>query len=570
MSTGAGSVDVLVVGAGPVGLALACDLLRQGVSCRVIDVLDAPVIYSKAAVVHARTMEIFESLGVTDAAIERAKIIHGLSVYAQGKRVVHTIVDQMDSPFPHVYGLSQHDTEEILGARFTAAGGTLERQVRLETLTQDEQGVSATLLHTQGARENLRARFLVGCDGAHSTVRHAIELPFEGAPYEENVVQTDAVVKWPRQMEDDEIVVFLAPDGPIACFPFFKDGRYRVLKLYVGEAPTSEPTLQTFQQMMETQLPGVQVTDPAWITSFRLHHRLVQHYRVGRVFLAGDAAHIHSPAGGQGMNTGIQDAHNLGWKLALVARGIARPELLDSYEAERRPVAQELLQGTDLATRAMEQVVKFRSPLAVGLRNGFMSLVSKLDFVRANLTSSLSMLNRNYRHSPIVAQHRIPLWRASMKANTDSELPSLVAWTAFGSAPEPGDRAPDASFSADTQGATRLFQLMNPTRFMLLLFDGEASTEEGYRNLADISRRVRQRCGDAVSPYVIVPRAQAPESAHLEGPVVVDADKVLHTRYGAQAECLYLIRPDGYIAYRSQPADGDKLLSYLDTLFASR
>ncbi len=225
MSTGAGNVDVLVVGAGPVGLALACDLLRQGVSCRVIDVLDAPVIYSKAAVVHARTMEIFESLGVTDAAIERAKIIHGLSVYAQGKRVVHTIVDQMDSPFPHVYGLSQHDTEEILGARFAATGGTLERQVRLETLTQDEQGVSATLLHTQGARENLRARFLVGCDGAHSTVRHAIQLPFEGAPYEENVVQTDAVVKWPRQMEDDEIVVFLAPDGPIACFPFFKDGR---------------------------------------------------------------------------------------------------------------------------------------------------------------------------------------------------------------------------------------------------------------------------------------------------------------------------------------------------------
>jgi hypothetical protein len=218
----------------------------------------------------------------------------------------------------------------------------------------------------------------------------------------------------------------------------------------------------------------------------------------------------------------------------------------------------------------MEQVVKFRSPLAVGLRNGFMSLVSKLDFIRTNLTSSISMLNRNYRHSPIIAQHRIPLWRANVTAHADSELPSLTAWTAFGAAPDPGDRAPDVAFAAGTQGPTRLFQLLSPTKYLLLLFDGEASTEGGYRKLADIVSRVRQRCGDAVTSYVVVPMAQAPESAHLEGPVVVaDANKVLHTRYGARAECLYLIRPDGYIAYRSQPADGDKLLSYLDTIFAT-
>jgi peroxiredoxin len=180
------------------------------------------------------------------------------------------------------------------------------------------------------------------------------------------------------------------------------------------------------------------------------------------------------------------------------------------------------------------------------------------------------MLNRNYRHSPSVAQHRIPLWRASMTASADSELPSLAAWTAFGSAPEPGDRAPDVSFAADSQGRTRLFQLLSPAQYLLLLFDGEASTEGGYRNLAEIVRRVRQRCGDAVSSYVVVPMAQALESAHLEGPVVADPDKALHARYGAKAECLYLIRPDGYIAYRSQPADGDRLLAYLDTLFASR
>ena len=181
-------IDVLIVGAGPVGLALGCGLVQKGVSCRIIDSLDAPVVYSKAAVIHARTMEFLETLGVAEAVIERAKIIHGLSVYADGKRVVHSVLDQIDSPFPHIYGVSQHDTEAVLSQKLAAGGVTIERSLRLTSFTQDPDGVSASLLRADGSAHSVRARWLIGCDGAHSTVRHGLNLEFAGAAYEERIV----------------------------------------------------------------------------------------------------------------------------------------------------------------------------------------------------------------------------------------------------------------------------------------------------------------------------------------------------------------------------------------------
>ncbi len=565
------NLDVLIVGAGPVGLSLGCELLRHGLTCRVIDMLDAPVIYSKAAVVHARTMEIFAKLDIAEAIRKRATLIHGISAYAEGQRVSHVVLDEIESPFPHIYGVSQHDTEAILTQRLIELGGTVERSLRLASFTQDAAGVCATLVHKDGQTQTVQAAWLVGCDGAHSTVRHALNLAFEGAPYEEKLIQTDVRVDWPRHVEKDEILIFLAPDGPIACFPFFQDGRYRVIKIYTDKAPEGEPSLSTFQQALEAQLPEVRLSDPAWIIGFRIHHRLAEHFGIGRVFLAGDAVHVHSPTGGQGMNTGIQDAHNLAWKLALVARGRALPSLLDSYEAERRPIAKELLRGTDLATRAVEQVVKLRHPLALSLRNGFMSLMSRLDFVRSNVTRSISMLARNYRQSPIVAEHRQPLWKSHVRDNFDSELPSLAAWSAFGNGPEPGDRAPNISLhDGSGKGPADLYAVLVAQQHTLLLFDGEASTAEGYANLAQIAERVQKHFGDLIASYLVVPHKELPASAAWQGNVLIDGEKALHERYGARSECLYLIRPDGHIAYRSQPAAADKLFEYLSTLYVAQ
>lgn len=563
-------IDVLVVGAGPTGLFLACELVGRGLSCRLIDTLTEPVTYSKAAVVHARTMEIFESLGVAGAVIARSKIIHGVSVYAGQKRVVHATLDEVDSPFPFIHGISQHDTEIVLTEHLGTLGGTIERSVTLESFAQDDQRVTSTVRHSDGHTETIRSRWIVGCDGAHSTVRHTLGIAFEGAPYEERVIQTDARVGWPRVVDDDEIIVFLTPTGPVACFPFFADGRYRVLKMFTSEPPEAEPTIETFQALMNTVLPETTVTDPEWIVSFKVHHRLAARYKVGRAFLLGDAAHIHSPAGGQGMNTGLQDAHNLAWKLALVAHRRAHPSLVDTYETERRPIARELLRGTDTATRGAGAVVRFRNPVAVGLRNGFMSLVSRLDFVRSRFSQTLSMLDRSYRDSPIVSQYRSSVWASKIVADTESESPGLSAWSRFASAPQPGDRAPDVRFtSTESDGPTRLFALLDRHRHTLLLFDGEVASQAGYRNMALLVEKVGERFGDVVTALLVIPRPSAPEGASLVTTVVLDAERALHDRYGARAECLYLVRPDGHIAYRSQPVDAGHLLRYLDTIFTS-
>jgi hypothetical protein len=221
--------------------------------------------------------------------------------------------------------------------------------------------------------------------------------------------------------------------------------------------------------------------------------------------------------------------------------------------------------------RAAGKVVPLRHPLALSLRNGLMSLVSSLDFVRHNMAQAVSMVDRNYRGSSVVAQHREPIWRANVIPRRESEVPDLAAWSAFGSGPEPGDRAPDVIYElANTDTPARLYKRLDPTRHTLLLFDGEAATEGGYRNLRGIAERVAARCGDAVTSILVSPQPQLPDSAGWSGSLIRDEAQCIHQRYGARAECLYLIRPDGHIAYRSQPADGEKLLAYLDTLFTPR
>jgi hypothetical protein len=312
--------------------------------------------------------------------------------------------------------------------------------------------------------------------------------------------------------------------------------------------------------------------------AFRIHHRRTDRYRAERAFIAGDAAHIHSPVGGQGMNTGIQDAYNLAWKLALVHRGDAPDALLDSYETERRGVAKALLATTDAATRGMERMSGLRHPLAVGLRNQLMSLVTSLSFVRSRALASASMLEINYRDSPIVRQDRSSVWQAQLLSSPASEQPGLGDWAAFGEGPAPGDRAPDAPIVPASPGPDggsapkppareHLFDILRGTRHTLLLFDGAAATEEGYRNLERIGQRVRERRGSLIEVHVVVPLAAPPAALRWDGSVICDGESALHRRYGARSECLYLVRPDGYVAYRCQPADGDRLEAYLATIF---
>ena len=557
------SLDVLVVGAGPTGLTMASELLRHGLTCRLVEELAAPVTFSKAAVVHSRTMEVFDDMGVAGAIAAGARPIHGFNAFANGKRVVQVAFKGADSRFPYPSGISQQETERALTQHFSSQGGVIEREKRLIALTDHSAGVTATL----ASGETIEASWVVGCDGAHSVVRKRMGCTFEGSAYEEHLIQADVRVEIPGAPIDDEILAYLHEDGPVLLFPLFQDGRYRLVALQAAGMAVLEPTLELFQQILDARGPkGAKVSDPAWMIGFNIHHRRSSGYRRGHIFLAGDAAHIHSPVGGQGMNTGIQDAYNLAWKLALVARGVAHETLVDSYEQERAPVAKALLESTDLAMHGVGAIANLRNPIATALRNQLISFVTKLPFVQERAVEVLSMLTVGYRESPIVRQDRVAPWRTSVFASQDSEHPSLGDWAAFGEAPGPGERAVDATLGGN-DGHANLYELFRGTRHVALLFDGAVASSEGYGHLDGVGSRLQERLGQWVDVHLVVPRSAAPEHLALQCSVILDPGGAAHRRYGARSECLYLVRPDGYIAYRSQPVDEARLLAYLAMIF---
>jgi hypothetical protein len=299
---------------------------------------------------------------------------------------------------------------------------------------------------------------------------------------------------------------------------------------------------------------------------FRIHTRMVDAFRIGSVFLAGDAAHIHSPAGGHGMNTGIQDAYNLAWKLALVARGRARPSLLDSYHAERHPIAKGILSETDRQTR----MVLWQNPLAQDAVTQLFALISKIAPLRQRAVTDALEVSFNYRQSPIVAEHRSCLFDARLLRTNATESASVGDWLDFQTAPQPGDHAPDVVLSAEAArgaAASTLFELLRGPAHTLLLFDGRAATEEGYASLSRIARRVEERWGKLVRVHVVVPSGERPHALDESASVLLDTNGALHARYGAGAESLYLVRPDGYVAFRSQPAEESALMAYMESIF---
>lgn len=560
--------DVLIIGAGPVGLTMACELIRHGLTCRIVDQNDAPSVFSKAQIVHARTLEVFEDMGIVEEALSQGKKVNAFSIFNQKMAPVADLqIAGIDSHYPYFLSLSQRHTELLLAKHLAHLGVAIERQVKLESLEQDLEGVTAQLRHPDGRLEQVRTAWLSGCDGSHSTVRKLLNLPFEGSTYEQRIIQADVRVDWPMDVPDDQVTAFVSPDGPIGGFPLPGSHRYRLLAFLQPDAPQYPLELGTFQTLMDQRGPtGTVVSDPAWIVDFRFHCRMVPEYRCQRVFLSGDAAHIHSPAGGQGMNMGIQDVYNLAWKLALVHRGLAQPSLLDSYHAERHPVAAATLHMTDIATRGMGTVMMLRNPMAQAFRNQVVGFISGLGMVQTKVSQILSMVETAYPESPIVAQDRPSAWKTDLFADRSTESPSLSDWWAFGEGPEPGSRAPDVPL-AGSQGPARLHELFHGTQHTLLLLDGAAPTVEGYRKLQGISDAIQQRFGSRFHTHLLIPGQRPPASFDWRGSVVNDTDGTIHRRFGARSESLYIIRPDGHVAYRSQPAELESLLRYLNRIF---
>jgi 2-polyprenyl-6-methoxyphenol hydroxylase-like FAD-dependent oxidoreductase len=338
------TTDVLIVGAGPTGLALAVSLAARGHDVTVVDAQAEGANTSRAAVVHARTLEALEPYGVSERLA--AEGIHAPRFTVRDRdRVLLTIpFDTIPSDYPYTLMVSQAVTEAVLLERLTELGGRVLRPHRLTSLGQDDEGVTAMF----AGGDELRARYLVAADGMHSTVREQAGIGFIGSQYGESFVLAD--VRLDGAVPDDEAVLYFSPEGVLVVAPL-PGGAHRIVAT-VAEAP-ERPDAELVQDLLDARGPAARrtiVDEVLWGSRFLVHHRIADRYRAGRVLLAGDAAHVHSPAGGQGMNTGITDAVTLGDVLARVLDG-GSADLLDEYGAVRRPVARQVVAFTDRMTR---------------------------------------------------------------------------------------------------------------------------------------------------------------------------------------------------------------------------
>ena len=532
--------DVIIIGAGPTGLVLSLDLVRRGVPHRLIDKHAAPTVESRALVVSSRTMEVLDDLGVVDDALTRGRPVAGLSMMSKRRtaRIDLARMPDFGTRYPYVFGLPQSETEAVLNAELARRGRAPERSVSFTAYRETEAGVVVTLTHEDGRREEVAARYLVGCDGARSAVRAASGIPFPGMTYEDECFIADARVDW--DLPDGELRVCPSAEGMLAFFPLPGERHYRVLSIHPAPLGTRgadlpPPTQEQFQERVSSMSPlPVALHDVAWLTRYRLHRRGVPTYRKGRVILAGDAAHIHSPIGGQGMNTGIQDAYNLGWKLALVLAGRADESLLQTYNDERHRIGELLLGGTDrafsfIAARGqIARVVREHlAPQLAGLMIGTLP-------AQQLLLGFLSQLRINYRKSPLSRDSR----------GQGAPRKGLSA----------GDRAPNAAVTSASAPAIKdLVDAWRGPEHALLLFVGDGDSQAIQ---AVASKLAAAYPAELLRIHVIAP---APSG----DAVLVDATGEAARRYAVTSPCAYLLRPDKYIGYRSDSVDSTALLAEL-------
>src|SRR6266851_2898399 len=395
-------VDVLISGAGPVGLTMANELTRYGISVRIVDKTAERTDKSKALVLWSRTLELFDHAGYVDPFLAAGMQAHGAQM-SNGRDVIARIsLDDIDSPYHYALMIPQSDTERVLEEQLAKRGVKVERTVGLESFTDQGNQVQAVLRKASGESETLTADWLVGCDGAHSAVRHGLGFTFDGTTQPSDWYLADGHISGLEPQ--DRLHIFWHKDGILAFFPITA-GRWRViadLGPAQGDAHCPDPTLQEVQALITMRgTEGIVIKDAYWLASFRINERKVSKYGSGLAFLAGDAPHIHSPAGGQGMNTGMQDAFNLAWKLALVIEGSARPSLLDSYSPERSAVGDRVLKNAGRLTEA----AIVRNPVLQGIRNTVGKFATGFPFVQHKIANQLSEMDIGYPGSPLTVKN---------------------------------------------------------------------------------------------------------------------------------------------------------------------
>jgi 2-polyprenyl-6-methoxyphenol hydroxylase-like FAD-dependent oxidoreductase len=387
-------IQVLIVGAGPVGLFLANECARRGLTFRIVEARSSQSEHSKALAIMPRTMEIFDMAGVAGPFLHRANRVTSVAIAPRQRTLAHVPFKSPDSPYRFVAMVPQDVTEGLLVEELRRKGGDVDYDTACIGVEESRDGRVNVTLDQKGKTSKAAAAFVVGCDGAHSTVRHLMNLPFEGAPYDASFMLADVVT---NERPADELQLCPHASGALAVFPI-SAARCRVVAT-IDRADGNAPSLDIVRRLLGERAPaGIEARSLVWSTYFRIHHRHAAQLRSGRIFIAGDAAHIHSPIGGQGMNTGLHDVWNLAWKLDLAARGHAGEKLLASYTAERLPLIRQVIATTHTLTRVMNA----RSGFMQAVRNMAIPLVTRLPPFRRAFVMNLSGLGVAYGGSPIV------------------------------------------------------------------------------------------------------------------------------------------------------------------------
>ena len=503
--------QVLIVGAGPTGLMMACQLQRWGVDFVIIDDKDTVTDKSKALAVQARSLEIFRQMGIADKAVKNGAQAKALNLVVKDKVRGHIAFGNIGeglSPFPYILMLEQNKNEELLEEYITKNEGRVLWKHELASFIDGNDGIRAKVKNGNGEEIEIRARYMVGADGAKSPVRHILDLPFTGSTYENVFFVADTKVQW--KMDPDELYVIMSLKTFSAFFPMNGENRFRV----VGTMPEkfTDDGSVTFEDIEDTVRSQMDVpvtfSDTSWFSIYRVHHRVASSFRKGNVFLAGDAAHVHSPVGAQGMNTGLQDAYNLAWKMAWTLKGISDARLLDTYNDERHRIATILVQTTDRV-------------FGIVIDPGFWARIFKFHIlpVIAPVLMRITVFKR--KMYKLASQIAVKYPRSSVSIGKVGKI-------------EAGSRFP---------------------YFKLLTADGT------YMESFDLFTQ----CGLYIITYNVVSDMRLPADLDIYGYDIPgnDTNKHILSKLGFGGSFICIVRPDTYIGYISDRCSEPEIKAYL-------
>jgi len=521
---------ILIVGAGPTGLTTACELLTRGVRCRIVDAAPPGTIKGSRAIgVSARSLEVFDDFGAATPLVELGVRSTGAVFYSHQSPIGHvTATSVRNTRFPYMLTVPQPETERILEQRLRELGGNVERGVELRQLTQESGGdhVAAVLSRADGSSETVTASWVVGADGAHSIVRKQTGIGFEGGLARDAFVIVDVLASGGPPPGEGHY--YFHPEGMSLVAPL-PDGSYRLAATvrnkdeFTDSAAGLDRVRELYRRRIGADIQIRELRDAGWgLATTHVRTRLADRYRAGRCLIAGDAAHLYGPVGGQGMNGGIQDAQNLAWKLALVWLGHANEALLDTYQAERLPAARAALAAADEQTR----VGTMRPWAGRAVRDLLLRVGTKTGKLEQRVVPSLTQLEGRYPENPYFG-------------------------AAHGSVTGAGRRIPDTPVrgAAGTHhdGATTLYDVLRRGWFTIVVLGATGNDEPG------LARLTAQVAGQDAAAQVVVMRKESASGSQADR--LVDSGDALHKALAVSGPSAYLVRPDQYIGACCAPGD---------------